>query len=107
MKNSGGRIVPKTEAKTGAANWQLFHNRKERKEMGLTFANFLAKARELKEAGEIDSSTPHDEIAALITIKLEQDNPTAFAAPGVNWDRIWQLIQTFLPIILKLLGLLG
>lgn len=77
---------------------------RQRRELGLTIPNMLSAIRELRDAGEIDSTTNRAEMAALVAARLEQRNPEAFGAVGLNWEAILAFIEALLPILLKLLG---
>lgn len=78
---------------------------RQRRQLGITFANVMSAVRELKESGEVDASTSHSEVAGLVMDRLSKKDPQAFGAPGLDLDAILKLIETLLPLILKLLGL--
>lgn len=80
---------------------------RQRRQLGITYASILFAARELKESGDIDSTTSESEIAALVLGKLSAKDPAAYRASGLDLDAIMQLIESMLPIILQLIDLLS
>src|SRR3990172_3574295 len=61
---------PKTEPLLGSVGGRRELSWRERRALGLTFLNLLATARELKVAGEIDSSTLSSDMAAAIRVRM-------------------------------------
>lgn len=78
---------------------------KERRELGITWANVHRKAKDLYQAGEISADMSRAEIAGLVFSKIASENPTAFADPMVDWDAILAFIEAILPLILQIIGL--
>jgi len=109
MKNetkSEPKHEPKTEPLLGSVGGRRELSWRERRALGLTFLNLLATARELKVAGEIDSSTLSSDMAAAIAMRMEQKSPSTFAALGpVDWDAIIAFIERLIPLIAKLIEL--
>ncbi len=78
---------------------------RERRELGITWANVHAKAKELYQSGEIDADMSRAEIAAMVFSQIAADNPQAFADASVDWDAIIAFIEAILPLILQIIGL--
>lgn len=81
--------------------WRL--DRKERRRLGVTLFNVLAKARELGKRGEFDREDIPS-MALEIQGMIIADNPQLFREPGWDqdrMDRILEFIERFLEIIAK------
>ena len=78
---------------------------RERRELGITWANVHAKAKELYKDGQISADMSRAEIAAMVFNEISADNPKAFADPTVDWDAIIAFIEQLLPLILTIIGL--
>lgn len=78
---------------------------RERRDLGITWANVFSKAKELYKDGQISADMSRAEIAAMVFCDIAADNPKAFADPTVDWDAIIAFIEQLLPLILTIIGL--
>lgn len=78
---------------------------KERRDLGITWANVHRTAKQLYQSGEISADMSRAEIAGLVFSSIAAENPTAFADPMVDWDAILAFIEAILPLILQIIGL--
>jgi hypothetical protein len=78
---------------------------RERRDLGITWANVFSKTKELYKDGQISADMSRAEIAAMVFCDIAADNPKAFSDPTVDWDSIIAFIETLLPLILTLIGL--
>lgn len=80
---------------------------RQRRDMGLTLRGVMGATRRLADSGQINSSTDHEELVELIATELALENPKAWAeAPAIDWAKVIEWIEMFLPVILAFLALL-
>jgi len=78
----------------------------ERRRLGLTPLGVIAAARRLAKDGQINKSTPKEELLELIAIEIMVQNAAAWAeAPEIDWDAIIQFLERLIPIIAAIIAL--
>ena len=80
---------------------------KTRKKYGLTLANLIPATIALrKEVGRkaFRRMDPEEIAERLLAMRTEAD-PRAFAEPGIDWDKLIEIIMQLLPLILKIIAL--
>lgn len=75
---------------------------RKRREMGITFRNVLAKARQLKREDRFDKNDIPS-MALGIQGMIVADNPKVFEDPAVDWDAILEFIERLLELLVKFL----
>ena len=75
---------------------------RQRRKLGVTLRNLIKVTKELRAAGELEG-LDDSEVAAKVLQEIIQDNPTAFGDPGFDFDSILELIEKFLPLIMKII----
>ena len=77
---------------------------RQRRALGITRPNLIAKLVEMHNAGElkgVDQAT----LSKRLLSQLVVDNPKGFADPKLDWDSIEEFIDAWLPILLFILSL--
>lgn len=104
VENAAGNLA-NADGEMPSAAGQRRLTMRERRDLGITWANCFSKAKELYQAGEITADMSRAEIAATVFSSIAADNPTAFADPQIDWDSILAFIEKILPLILQLIGI--
>lgn len=82
--------------------------RKARKESGVELHRLMETVRELESEGLVDRNDPYEEILAEVAIRTQDKNPEAYSGlSGIDLQALIDLIDRWLPTILKLLGWIG
>lgn len=100
--------IPATAVVAPAADTPGIGNRIgliERRRLGLTTANMVRAARELKTEGAWPADAKAQSQAILA--KLIDENPDAYLVPAIDWDGLLAFIERLIPLILKLIELFG
>jgi len=74
-------------------------NRRQRKSLGLTFFNVRRKMLEVRDAG----GDPAD--AFDVWEAMADENPNAYADPGIDWDAFLDFLERLMALIMRLFAI--
>jgi len=76
-------------------------SRRQRRKLGITFRNIRSVAKEMKAEGEL--SDDPSVAAVQVLDKLTEQHPKAYAeeAPSLDWDKLLEIVERLLAIIMR------
>lgn len=83
--------------------------RRERRDLGVTGLNVIRVLREAIKSGEVERTTPAEEVSLIVLQQLMVEKPAQWQAlaanPSIDWDAIMRFLERLIEILLMILPL--